>query len=1016
VTHQIARWATVIGLIAATQAVIPAAAQPLPGTTCSLFPTDNILNTDISNLPVNSMSATWMSNMAQNANLHPDLGTFAQGYGIPINVAPPPTGGVTPTFTYNAESDHPAEGYPIDQSTAIEGGPTAPSTSDRHALVVNKNLCKLYEIFNLQNFTNGQIPQAGSGAVWALNSNAMRPAGWTSSDAAGLPVAPLLLRPDEILAGSVPHAIRFTAHCTSTYIWPASHQAGSCTNTFPPMGARFRLRSGFNVSGFSANTQTVLRAFQHYGLILADNGSDWFFGGSTDDWWGTAAGNAVINELKTIPAAQFDAIDESALQSAANSYQAKSAAALPQDRLHFGLSNSPADLSWMTGSNVPWRYRYQYLAGGVNTPAGSGWQDWNSPTGAFATYYMDASSKNGYIPTFTYYELLQSNPSTGANESDRDFSNLNNTGTMASYYANFKLLMTLAGKYSKPVVVHVEPDLWGYLQQRANGGDASTLTASVASSGFAEAAGFPNTAQGFAWELIHLRDLYAPNAALAIHASGWSSGIDIDSNTSPSINVTAEADKTAAFMNSAGITANTYASTWDLVFNDVDDHDAAWWEAQGRVNAGFTHWWDPTNTTFPNFTRYLAWVAELKLKTNRPQVVWQVPVGNQYFLTMNNTCGHYQDNVAPYFISHASDLYTAGLIAVMFGAGNSCQTSNTDAMKDGVTNNGGVPTTDTLGRCNACNTQSSTWADDDGGYLRIFVGQYYGATNNCAVLGGLPLIADYNGDGKADLGFLHSAGVCVLLSNGTQFTQPTWPPSGPFYGSKATLTGDVNGDGKADVVAVNASQTFVMTSTGSGFTAPTVWANQPFYGTRGTFLADLNGDGKADLVAVNDSSVWVMLSTGTSFGPPTLWSTTPFYGNVTTLIGNITGTGKASLIAVNYDGAWVMTSTGTSFGAPTLWSNKAFYGNKATLVGDFNGDGKADLIAVNDSGSWVMTSTGSGFNPPASASSTPFYGSTATTIGDVNGDKRADLVAVNGLSVWVSTSTGTAFAAPAVWS
>src|SRR5207244_7676355 len=116
-------------------------------------------------------------------------------------------------------------------------------------------------------------------------------------------------------------------------------------------------------------------------------------------------------------------------------------------------------------------------------------------------------------------------------------------------------------------------------------------------------------------------------------------------------------------------------------------------------------------------------------KTARPQVAWQVPVGNQYFLTMNNTCGHYQDNVAPYFMSHASDLFSAGLIAVLFGAGNQCQTTYLDGAKDGVTNNGGATTTDALGGCAACNTHTSTVADDDGGFLRQFVGQYYAAAN-----------------------------------------------------------------------------------------------------------------------------------------------------------------------------------------------------------------------------------------------------------------------------------------------
>src|SRR5437899_4320507 len=166
------------------------------------------------------------------------------------------------------------------------------------------------------------------------------------------------------------------------------------------MGARFGLRSSFNISGFSATTQVVLRAFQHYGLLLADTGADGYCGGTTDDWWGTTAGSAVVSELKTIPAAQFDAVDESGLQAAAGSYRALgSAGALPQDRLHFGLANGPSDLGWMTASGVPWRYRYQYLSGGVNT--GTGWETWNSPSGAFASMYMSNSSSNNYLPVIS---------------------------------------------------------------------------------------------------------------------------------------------------------------------------------------------------------------------------------------------------------------------------------------------------------------------------------------------------------------------------------------------------------------------------------------------------------------------------------------------------------------------------------------------------------------------------------------------------------------------------------------
>src|SRR5262249_41817309 len=145
--------------ILVASSLVEVGAQPLPGTTCGLFPADNILNADVSSLPVSAFSATWKNNMAQQAYIHPDLGTFAQLYGIPINVAPPPASGVAPLFLYDAESDHPAEGYPVEENTVIEGGPGAPSGSDRHALVVDKNRCKLYEIYNLQNITNGVTPQ-----------------------------------------------------------------------------------------------------------------------------------------------------------------------------------------------------------------------------------------------------------------------------------------------------------------------------------------------------------------------------------------------------------------------------------------------------------------------------------------------------------------------------------------------------------------------------------------------------------------------------------------------------------------------------------------------------------------------------------------------------------------------------------------------------------------------------------------------------------------------------------------
>jgi hypothetical protein len=383
--------------------------------------------------------------------------------------------------------------------------------------------------------------------------------------------------------------------------------------------------------------------------------------------------------------------------------------------LNFGLANGPGDIGWMTSSGVPWKFRYQYLAGGVNT--GTGWETWNTPSGQFATYYMSDSSAHGYLPVFTYYELLQSSPSIGTDESIRDFNNLNNAGTMYSYYANFVLLMQKAQAYGAPVIVHVEPDLWGYLQQRAGrGGSPASVSARVAGSGYPDLAGLPDTAQGFAYALLRLRDKYAPNVVMATHASLWASMFDIATNTDPTLDPSYEASLTAAFLNASGVGPNPYGSSFELVFNDVADHDAAWYGDN-------SHWWDRNDVNLPNFARWLTYMTKLRADTGKPLVVWQVPVGNQYYLTMNNTDGHYQDNRAEYFLAHPKALEAAGIQAVLFGSGNGGQTTYMDAKADGVTNNNGVPTTGF--QCFACNSHMSSYPDDDGGFLRVFVGLYY---------------------------------------------------------------------------------------------------------------------------------------------------------------------------------------------------------------------------------------------------------------------------------------------------
>src|SRR5438128_3143375 len=326
---------------------VPAAAAPVPSTSCQVFPADNVWNTDISTLPVHARSAQWLASMASTTNLHPDFG--GPPYGFPFNVVDRTHATVSVTFQYASESD--AGPYPLGTDTGIENG------SDRHALIINKDTCTLDELFLLSG--SGSTWSAGSGAIFPLGSNALRPLGWTSADAAGLPIFPGLVRWDEVQAGAINHAIRFTAQQTDqSYLWPARHQAGTAANpSLPPMGARFRLKAGYDITHFSPHAQVILRALQHYGLILADNGSNWFFSGTEDAAWP----DSLLSELKTVPAAQFDAVDESSLMIDPNSAAARSCA--------LGASNG-------TGSPRSW---WQVAPAGCGA-AGSGLRWWAIPS------------------------------------------------------------------------------------------------------------------------------------------------------------------------------------------------------------------------------------------------------------------------------------------------------------------------------------------------------------------------------------------------------------------------------------------------------------------------------------------------------------------------------------------------------------------------------------------------------------------------------------------------------------
>jgi hypothetical protein len=299
----------VVALAMATATSAPAeAVTQVPGTPCDLFPATNAWHLDVSNLPVHRKSDEWKrTSHARSTSLHPDFGS--PSYGIPFDVVGGAHRKVAIDFRYANESDRVR--YPFGPDITIEGG------SDRHAIMVDRSTCTLFELFDAR--WNGGNPKAGSGAVFRLEgskANDLRPAGWTSADAAGLPILPGLVRPDEVRAGLVDHAIRFTVDCTSDrYVWPARHSTSTGAPRCPPMGARFRLKAGFDLSGFSRDARVVLRAMKTYGLILADNGSDWYFQGTVDGAWT----NRLLDQLKRVPAKAFQAVDATACKVEAGS-------------------------------------------------------------------------------------------------------------------------------------------------------------------------------------------------------------------------------------------------------------------------------------------------------------------------------------------------------------------------------------------------------------------------------------------------------------------------------------------------------------------------------------------------------------------------------------------------------------------------------------------------------------------------------------------------------------------------
>src|SRR2546423_1398531 len=373
----------------------------------------------------------------------------------------------------------------------------------------------------------------------------------------------------------------------------------------------------------------------------------------------------------------------------------------PSRSLEIGMTDGPNDAAAMRAS-APFAFRYQYLAGGVNT--GQSWSTWDSGA-RFPTYYIQDSARSGIVPVFSYYQIRPSSPGASSGESDGDLANLRNAATMNAYYADLKLFFQRAGAESSVVVLHVEPDLWGYIQQRY-GDDAAAAPAVVGASGMAELAGLPDNAAGFAQAVVKLRDTYAPNVLLAYHLSLWGTKVDPLYSKPADAQLDALAARSAAFFNSLH-------AGFDLSFAEYSDRDAA----VATVQSGRDAWWYPAD-----FARNVRYLAKFSALTQKRIVVWQIPLGNTKMRAVNNTRNHWQDNKVEWLLddpgrANLSAYARAGVIAFLFGADGGSSTCACDATGDGVTNPAPI----------GGNTRISLSADDDGGYFRERAAAYYAA-------------------------------------------------------------------------------------------------------------------------------------------------------------------------------------------------------------------------------------------------------------------------------------------------
>ena len=366
-----------------------------------------------------------------------------------------------------------------------------------------------------------------------------------------------------------------------------------------------------------------------------------------------------------------------ALAAAASAGTATPPARWPYTHLEIGLADSPGGAAALARI-APFGFRYQYLAGGVNT--GSDWTHWN-PDGSFVTRYDTESRAAQIVPVFSYYEIRQSLPgSSVADEQSADLGNLDDVATMRAYFTTLETFFRRAASARGPVVLQLEPDLFGYVEQRAKHSDASTVPAAIASTGIPALARLPNTAAGFAQAVLALRDAYAPRVLVGYHVSIWGTGLDIHLSHPTSAQVDQMAAQSATFYRSLH-------AHFDLTFTELTDRDAGY--AQTVNGEGPGAWWKPID-----FAHDIRFLAGYHRRVALPIVMWQIPLGNTVSPIVNNTPYHYKDNKVQWLLgaggrAHLRSFVRAGGAALLFGGGQAQDTDAGEASGDGRPDDGG---------------------------------------------------------------------------------------------------------------------------------------------------------------------------------------------------------------------------------------------------------------------------------------------------------------------------------------